>query len=218
MRRRPVAIGSLGWLTVAVAVSLAVACAGGLGGGPRPGADKTGGSAALGTSPSTRDVELLEGLRRGDHVILFLHDAAEDSRGAAYDGAFATETREVGEAFRELGIPVGRVLASPDPRALDAARAAFGRDRVEITDALAIRPQRRAGARVSEPGAELRELLGSSPPPVGNTVLVGSSPDADLEDAEGEATIFKPLGKGDFLRVALVAPKRWSDLARSKER
>ena len=62
----------------------------------------------------------------------------------------------------------------------------------------------------------LRKLLGTTPPPGKNTVIVSHKPNLvdaagkDLVDiSEGEAAIFKPEGDGKFKLVARVTVEKW---------
>lgn len=204
--RGPASGGLLGRLALIAAVAgLCMACAaGGTADGARPG----------GRQPSARDRELLGDLHRGGHVLLLRYNPVGNPGGAGPPAG----ARAVGQSLQELGVPVGRVLASPDPRALGAARAAFGPRRVETTDAIASRYLHRGGALVEEPGPRMRGLLSASPPKGENTVLVGVYPEpAAPEETEGEAAVFEPLGDGDFRRVALIAPGRWAEFPRGRD-
>jgi phosphohistidine phosphatase SixA len=106
--------------------------------------------------------------------------------------------RQLGEAFRQRGIPVGQVLASPWCRAIETARLAF--DKVPaISPPLGNvfgRPERTAGQL-----AGLKPLAGQKPLG-GNTVMVshgstilaltGVSPDT------AEMVVLTPQGGGRF--------------------
>ncbi|RPJ37259.1 MAG: hypothetical protein EHM21_18245, partial [Chloroflexi bacterium] len=87
---------------------------------------------------------VIEALRSGCYVIYFRHAATDpipdDANPVVLDdcstqrnlsAAGQAQAGEIGLAFQRLGIPVGRVLASPFCRALDTARLAFGRVKIE---------------------------------------------------------------------------------------
>jgi phosphohistidine phosphatase SixA len=126
------------------------------------------------------------------------------------------EARAIGDTFRRLGIPVGRVLTSAWCRTRETADLAFGkgqvaRDKVWDTGYLDDGSSRRKGYRDA-----LRGLLGEVPGG-GNTVIVGHMP--QLYDATGiqleesEAALFRPKGGGYDVLVQRVAPGGWDGLA-----
>jgi len=160
--------------------------------------------------------------RRGGNVVFFRH-AATASSGvdplAAIGDCSAqrrlsargrADARAIGRAFRDLGIPIGRVRSSPFCRALDTARLAFGR----------ATPDRRLVGLLNAPGAAerralvaaLRRLL-SEPVPAGdNRVLSGHdstiSAVAGVDLGEGDALVVRPR-RGGFRVLALVTPAEW---------
>ena len=75
----------------------------------------------------------------------------------------------------------------------------------------------------ADKGAALRQLAAASPPAGTNVILVTHKPNIvgafgkDWSDvSEGEATIFKPDGKGGFTLVARVQAADWPKLAAAK--
>lgn len=131
------------------------------------------------------------------------------------------QARALGAAFKKLGIPVGRVLASKFARAQEAARLLdLGSVEavLDVTEGgLVVSPnenQRRAAA--------LRKLLGTVPPAGKNVVIVSHKP--NLQDAagkefgdlgEGEVVVFHPLGDDKYDLFGRVAPPAtWSEWAR----
>jgi len=183
------------------------------------------------------DRSLAESLRHGGYVIYFRHaqtdrsatDEAEDPewwrsrdpqemRQLSAEGR--DEAREVGEALRDLGVPVDAVLSSEYWRAEETARL-LGAGSVETTPGLNL--LRWAETEGGEDGrqrtrAELRRLLSAPPPETTNTVLVGHRENlmeaADVSLEEGEAAVFEPLGGGGFRLVTIVSPEDWTALAR----
>jgi broad specificity phosphatase PhoE len=167
---------------------------------------------------------LLAELRKGGYVIYFRHtstDFSRDDRLSKYDDDCdnrrpltdngRAEARAIGAAFRELKIPVARVLASPRCRTMETATLAFG--------AAEKSPEARAGP--ASPGSEdrygpLRAVLSTPPRPGGNIVVAShGNPFYAVAGApylaEGEAAVIKPLGK-DFEIVARVRHDGWRSL------
>lgn len=169
--------------------------------------------------------QLLAELRKGGYVIYFRHTSTDfsrdDTRSRSDDDCDnqrpltdkgRAEAREIGAAFRELKIPVERVLASPRCRTMETAMLAFGRAEKEDTarggPANPENPDRYAG---------LRKLLAT---PVGGGNRVVSSHANPFYAtagapylAEGEAAVIRPLGT-DFEIVARVKYDGWRALAR----
>lgn len=177
-----------------------------------------------------RSAERLAGvvgeLRRGGHVVAFRHAATDSSMDTTDDlsdcsrqrnlsAAGRRQSRAIGRAFRRLGIPVGRVLASPFCRARDTARLAFGRVRlsrallsVEFRDDPDRRPPPLGRLLATEPG------LGT------NTVLVshGSAIDeaTGVNPEEGGAVVAAPgAGRRGFEIVATPNAGDWPAVARA---
>src|SRR5215510_9831262 len=164
---------------------------------------------------------LLAELRKGGYVIYFRHtstDFSRDDRLSKSDDDCGNqrpltdkgraEAREIGAAFRELGIPVERVLASPRCRTMETAMLAFGR--AERESAARGGPAAPAGA---DRYAPLRELLTTPVKPGGNVVIAShGNPFYATAGApylaEGEAAVVRPLGK-DFEIVARVKHDGW---------
>lgn len=170
--------------------------------------------------------ELLSELRKGGYVIYFRHTATDfsrdDTRSKSDDdcgnqrpltGQGRSDARQVGAAFKKLGIPVGPVLASPRCRTRETAMLAFGRAR----DTAEVRGGPAAPANVDR-YAGLRRLL-ASPIPPGSNLVISSHGNPFYATAgapylaEGEAAVVRPLGE-DFEIVARVRHDAWLGLAR----
>lgn len=163
-------------------------------------------------------------MRKGGYVIYFRHTSTDMSRDDARsksdddcdnqrpltDGG-RDEARRIRAAFRELQIPVGRVLASPRCRTMETAMLAFGRAEktaeVRGGPATPDHPDRYAG---------LRRLLAAPVKPGANLVIsshgnpfyaVAGAPYL----AEGEAAVIRPLGM-DFEIVARIKHGGWKEL------
>ena len=168
--------------------------------------------------------QLLSELRKGGYVIYFRHtstDFSRDDRNSRSDDDCdnqrpltdkgRAEAREIGAAFRELRIPVERVLASPRCRTMETAMIAFGTAQPS--------PEARAGP--ASPNSEdryapLRLALSAPVKPGGNTVIAShGNPFYAVAGApylaEGEGAVIRPLGK-DFEIVARVKHDGWRAL------
>ena len=165
-------------------------------------------------------------LAKGGYVFYFRHAATrhdqEDHHPAVLEDcasqrnlsqAGKDQAAAIGAAFRELRIPVGRVIASPYCRCMDTARLAFSKFDVSEDLHFAIgldKSQRQVK------GEALRQLLAQPPAPGTNTVLVAHT--ANLDEAtgiwpkpEGAAVLFRPDGQGSFRAVGRIPPELWSD-------
>jgi hypothetical protein len=170
--------------------------------------------------------ELLSELRKGGYVVYFRHTSTDfsrdDSRSKSDEDCDnqrpltdqgRAEARQIGAAFQELRIPVGKVLASPRCRTMETAMMAFGGAEKS--------PEVRSGP--AAPGsadryAPLRALL-STPIKPGTNVIIAShgNPFYAIAGApylaEGEAAVIRPLGK-DFEIVARLRHDQWRALQR----
>ena len=154
-------------------------------------------------------------LLAGGHVIFFRHAATPDyqepspidfSRCDAQRNLNAlgrAQAFTIGEAFRELGIPVGDVRASPFCRCMETARIAFGRVEPD--------PSVRGDKDKSE---QLRALFAAPLPTATNRVLVGHGSGGGMIGdeflREAEAMIVRPNGDGTFRLVARVRAESWA--------
>jgi len=167
---------------------------------------------------------LLAQLRKGGYIIYFRHTSTDfsrdDTRSRADDDCDnqrpltdkgRDEARQIGAAFRELDIPVSRVLASARCRTMETAKLAFGK--AEKEDAARAGP---ATPQNSDRYAGLRGLL-STPVTPGANVVVASHGNPFFATAgapylaEGEAAVVRPLGN-DFEIVARVRHDGWRAL------
>jgi phosphohistidine phosphatase SixA len=176
--------------------------------------------AAHAAEPSSAQIVGL--LKQGGHVLYFRHastDMSQDDRAMkSYEDCTGQrnltergreEARAIGRAVRAVGVPVGKVLASPFCRTMETARLVSGR--AEPTT------EARGGPTTSdaERYAPLKALL-STPPGKANLVIVShGNPFIALAGppylAEGEMAVVRPNGK-DFQVVARVRPEGWKAL------
>jgi phosphohistidine phosphatase SixA len=178
-------------------------------------------------------VRLAERLRRGGYVLAFRHaatdfsvaDSTRDLRDCSRQRNLTAEgrrdARAIGREFRRLGIPVGRVLASPFCRTRETARLAFGRA-VGSNALLSAEFFEGEPAGDRQP-ARLRQLLASPPRRATNTILVSHNfaiDDATEESlAEGEAVIVTPgEGRRGFEVIARLKADEWARLGRTAAR
>lgn len=196
--------------------------------------------AAKAPSPQPRettlpDARLIPELREGGYVIFFRHAATDLSASDAEEPDLRDcttqrnlspegrrQARRIGEAFRELGIPTGPVLASPYCRTRMTATLAFGR--VETTRSLLPPDYDPPGPREHPdlPPEALTRLLSTPPPPGKNAVLIGH--ESALREAtgaslpEGGAAIFDPhRDKSPPAPLKTLPPDYWSRLATPEE-
>ncbi len=173
------------------------------------------------------DKALATALRDGGLVILVRHGATftdqADTDPFNFENISAQRNlndngkalaRSFGEALRQAGVPVGKVYTSKFNRAYETATIAGFTDIERTADltegGLVVTPNennRRADA--------LRKLLGTSPKPGTNTVLITHKPnilDALGKDwfdvKEGEASIFRPEN-GRYVLVARLQMADW---------
>lgn len=110
------------------------------------------------------------------------------------------EARRIGAAFRDRGVPVGRVLSSRWCRCLETARLAFGAPEpwAPLDSFFDDR------SREPEQTRQVRSLIGDRPAS-GNLILVTHQVNigalTGIFPAQGEMIILTPLGNADF-RVA----------------
>jgi phosphohistidine phosphatase SixA len=172
---------------------------------PAPAAER----ASLPSKPIRSD-RLLAELRKGGYILYFRHASTDfsrdDSRSQSDDDCAnqrplsdegRSEARAIGAAIRDLGIPIGSVLASPRCRTMETAMLAFGR-------AEKLAAVRGGPAHPQQPDryAALRQLLATRVKPGANLVIsshgnpfyaVAGKPYL----AEGEGVVVGPMG-ADF--------------------
>jgi len=181
------------------------------------------------TWPQSVDVAtLVEQLRQGGYVIVMRHggtnrDQADTdplnpenvAKQRLLSESGRTVARDVGSAWRKLGIPVGVVYTSRFNRAVETGRLVGGVD-VKSTDDVT------EGGLVVTPiendrRAEALRKLAATPPPAGkNTLIVTHKPNIIdafgrdwFEIKEGEATVFKPDAAGKATSVGRLQAADW---------
>ncbi len=176
--------------------------------------------------PALTGRALVNALRAGGYIIYFRHTSTDfgqnDERMTGYEDCASQrnltdqgrdEARAVGASLRELGIPVGDVLASPFCRTMETAQLMFGR--------AAATPSVRGGPAQPDSAdryTDLRKLLGMPVARGANLVIVShGNPFRAVVGgaylAEGEAAIIKAEASGTFSVVAHVRKDEWKSLA-----
>jgi len=181
------------------------------------------------TEPNAADEVLVQMLRQGGFNIYFRHAATDwsqsdevnregdwlscDSSRMRQLSADGRQTSiNIGNAIRALGLPVGKVLASPYCRTVETAELMQLGTVVATTDVMNLRVASYFGGRDVIIGNAQMRL--STRPAVGtNTVIVAHGNVAQaatpVYPGEGEAVIFNPLGEGKFRFIARIAPDDW---------
>jgi len=185
------------------------------------------GSAAA--MPSTSNLNrLVTDLKHGGYVIVLRHGATNQNQAdtdpfhlenISAQRLLSEQGREaasaVGDAFRKLGIPLGKVYSSEFNRATETAKLVSGKDVTTTRDlsegGLVVSPAENARrAKV------LMEMATTAPEPGVNTLIVTHKPNildafgADwFNSKEGEASVFKPDGSGNLVLVARIQAADW---------
>jgi phosphohistidine phosphatase SixA len=180
------------------------------------------------------DKELAQALRAGGLIIVLRHGATAadqaDAEPVDFDNIAAQRNLNdkgkaaavaFGNAFRQIGIPVGKVYTSRFNRAYETARLAGFKDIEKTPDLTYGKSAASPDKNITDPEA-FRKLLGTAPQPGTNTVLVTHTP--NIVDAlgkdwsevkEGEASIFRP-SNGTYTFVARVQMDEWPRIAAAK--
>ena len=167
-------------------------------------------------------------LKQGGYVIVFRHGATNrdqaDTDPLNFDNIAQQRllsekgkevAKQVGEAFKRLEIPLGRVYTSKFNRAVETGKLLSGSEVMPILDVteggLVVTPienDRRAEA--------LKKMAGTTPEAGKNTLIVTHKPnivDAFGKDwfevKEGEASVFKPDASGKAVFVTRVQAVDW---------
>ena len=184
---------------------------------------------AFAQTPATP--EWVAALRSGGHVIIFRHGATHNdqadtdpldidnvSKQRQLNEQGRALARQIGEAMHKLQIPVAEVRTSQFNRAVETGRLlgfGNGSSTADITEGgLVVSPDennRRTQA--------MRAIAAAAPPAGTNVIVVSHKPNIVdafgkdwLDVREGEASIFKPDGKGGFTPVARVQAAEWAKL------
>jgi hypothetical protein len=186
-------------------------------------------------SASLTGEALVQALRQGGFTIYFRHEATNWSQlddiqktddWLSCDGARIRQlsaagrqsAMSTGQAIRTLGIPVGRVFASPYCRTVETARL-MNLGKVEpSSDVINMRVAEYFGGR-SAVVATARALLARTPQQGTNTVIVAHGNVAQAATPvypdEGEGLVFEADASGGFRFTGRLKPADWQDLAKT---
>ena len=178
---------------------------------------------------------LVEALREGGFTIYFRHEATnwaqsdliqksgdwlscDVARVRQLSSTGRQSAAATGEAIRQLGIPVSRVLASPYCRTVETASLMNLGEVMPTSDVINMRVAEYFGGR-SAVVATARALLAQLPEKNTNTVVVAHGNVAreatTVYPGEGEGIVFQVDGQGRFRFVGRLKPADWSDLAQT---
>ena len=180
------------------------------------------------------DKELAQALRAGGLVLIIRHGATQSDEADAdpvdFDNIAAQRNLNdkgkaaavaLGEAFRRIGAPVGKVYTSRFNRAYETATLAGFKEIEKTPDLTYAKSAASPDKNTTNPEA-VRKMLGTAPQPGTNTVLITHTP--NIVDAlgkdwaevkEGEASIFRPAN-GSYTLVARVQMDDWPRIAAAK--
>jgi broad specificity phosphatase PhoE len=174
---------------------------------------------------------LVQALRTGGFVIVVRHGATfpdqADTDPLNFDNIAAQRNLNdkgkalasaFGNAIRQAGVPVGRVITSKYNRAYETAVIAGFKDiekTADVTEGGLVVSPNENNRRIEA----FRKLLGTAPPPGTNTIVITHKPniiDALGKDwfdvKEGEASIFRP-DNGSYTLIARVQMQEWPQIA-----
>jgi len=200
----------------------------------RANAQYAGATTYLGSYSSTAPAkpmdleELVTDMKKGGYVIVFRHGATNadqadtdpfhlDNIGAqrVLSDKGRDVAKRVGDSFRSLGIPLGKVYSSEFNRATETAQLVSGKSPTTTPDltegGLVVSP-----AENARRAKALKALATVVPEAGSNTLIVTHKPnilDAFGEDwfnsKEGEASVFRPDGSNNLVLVARVQAADW---------
>ena len=194
---------------------------------------------ALSAAAHAQDAQAVAAaLEKGGYVVVFRHGATtggkdgSDPMGAGRGKSTSTErqlsprgrqtARDIGGAFKALHIPIGVVYTSQLQRAVDTGRLISGKE-VTPTAAFTESGEHVAPTEGAMRADAMRKIAATQPAKGTNTVVVSHKPNIvdafgnDWADVhEGEASIFKPDGKGKYMLVGRVQASDWPALAKRR--
>jgi len=183
---------------------------------------------------------LVASLKQGGYVLVFRHGATDDSQKDVYPFQFDDMTaqrqlsdkgrrmaRELGEALKKLGVPIGEVYTSKLNRAVETGKLLGGKD-VSPMDALTDSGEGSSSAMANPNGKNPRaeramRALVNAPPRAGfnNLAVTHKTNVADAfgkefaDIREGEALVYKTGASGPAVLITRVQASEWIALAGS---
>ena len=191
-------------------------------------------AALLGCAGVAESDSLPAQLRQGGYVIVFRHGATyrdqadtdplnleNVAKQRQLNDAGRQAARDIGAAFRTLQIPLGDVYTSRFYRAVETGRLISGKDEVVATADVSEGGQVVTPIENDRRTAAMKKLVATPPKPGTNTLIVSHKPNIVdafgkdwLDIREGEASIFKPDGKGGYEPVRRLQAVEWAGLAK----
>jgi phosphohistidine phosphatase SixA len=180
------------------------------------------------------DKELAQALRAGGLVIVLRHGATfpdqTDVQPVDFDNIAAqrnlndkgkADAVALGNAFRQIGIPVGKVYTSKFNRAYETATLAGFKQAEKIAEVTDAGPGMLPGVGAANTEA-FRKMIGTAPSAGTNTIIVTHKPNVVealgkdwSEVKEGEASIFRPAN-GNYTLIARMQMDEWPRIAAAK--
>ena len=152
----------------------------------------------------TRHKNIRDDARQLEHATL----GPEDYRDCTWQRPLSDEGRlkaeAVGKAWKQLGIPTGKVIASPYCRAVETAKLLTGREPERDADLVFVARNQKVEERVKKIVPYL-----TAPASGGNTVIAAHRTKLMEKIDEGTVVIFEPLPNGEFNLVAEVRAEEW---------
>jgi phosphohistidine phosphatase SixA len=177
------------------------------------------------------DAEIIDALRAGGNVIVFRHGATHADQADTdplnpdniakqrqLNAKGEEAAKALGDAFKQIGVPVSKAITSQINRAYQTAKLA-GFDNVEKSADVTEGGQVVSPNENNRRAAAFRKLASTVPQAGTNVVVVSHKPNVIdafgkdwFEIKEGEATIFKPDGTA-YKVVARVQMDDWPRIA-----
>ena len=176
--------------------------------------------------------KLLNNLRNGGYVIYFRHaqtfkdyaDQADPNldltdcstqRKLSFKGI--QDSRDIGQAFANKKIPIGKIITSEYCRSWKTANYAFGRVDQKDSRLNFLPYEDYTPDHIDLMRKNVNPILSTQPEEGENTIIVGhddifESATGIYPDPQGIAYIIKPLGKGKFQLIANILPSEWANL------
>jgi hypothetical protein len=181
---------------------------------------------------------LIPALKQGGYVLVVRHGATDAAQTDIYPlSSDMTKQRQLSEpgrevakqmgaAFKKLGVPIGDVYTSQLNRAVETGKLVAGKNVTatqELNDSSMGSTSAMAGPSgggSKSHGEALRKMASTSPLPATNTIIVTHKTNvldafgqevADIK--EGEALVFKPDASGNPNRIARIQASDWTRVA-----
>jgi len=185
--------------------------------------------AASDTNSILDDKALVAALREGGFNLYFRHEATDWSQSdkvkkaddwLSCDGANMRQLSNAGrksatatgQSIKSLGIPIGKIMASPYCRTVETARLMRLGSVEPTTEVVNLRISEYFGGRVAIISTA-QALLAKMPAAGTNNLIVAHGNVAQaatpVYPGEGEGVVFKPDAQGGFLVVGRLRPEDW---------